>query len=304
MVEIRRLVNGSEVSRRQFVWCGGDICEERNVGGVVTKRFFDQGMKVENGSDAGSYFYTRDHLGSIRYVTDVNGNVRAQYDYDPYGRRTRLAGNIEADFGFAGMFWSAETELSLTHFRAYDSELGRWLSRDPLQDAEIRSGPNLYAYAVNNPINRIDPDGLIPKTTDLCAKEPGLCLAIGAGTSGAGAAASRSPSAIQAAGEQIARCGQAVWGRVQAIAERVPEALRLSQQYLDDLVADIPSGERMLNFAKGGLPQFYPGYPQFLIEVDAAFADAAALIAARYGISLEQAAALLTRYLGYAPVGG
>jgi RHS repeat-associated protein len=201
------------------------------------------------------------------------------------------------------MFWSAETELSLTHFRAYDPQLGRWLSRDPLQDAEIRAGPNLYVYAVNDPINRVDPDGLIPKTTDLCVKEPGLCAAIGAG-GGAGAAASRSAPAIQAAGQQIARCGQEVWGRVQAIAERVPEALRQSQQYLDDLVADVPSGERMLNFAKGGLPQLYPGYPQFLIEVDAAFAEAAALIAAKYGISLAQAAALLTRYLGYAPVGG
>jgi RHS repeat-associated protein len=161
LASIRRLTNGVEASFRRFVWCGPLICEERDAGGAVTKRFFDQGMKLETGPAAGTYYYTRDHLASIREVTDANGNVRARYAYDPYGRRTRLMGDIEADFGFAGMFWSSEAGLSLTHYRAYDPELGRWLSRDPLEDAEMREGPNLYAYVANNPVNLVDPDGLM-----------------------------------------------------------------------------------------------------------------------------------------------
>ena len=93
-------------------------------------------------------------------MTDGSGNVRARYAYDPYGHRTKLAGDLETDFGFAGMFWSAEANLSLTHFRAYDPELGRWLSRDPLRKAELNEGPNLYAYIRNNPVNLTDPLGL------------------------------------------------------------------------------------------------------------------------------------------------
>src|SRR5260221_1802316 len=58
------------------------------------------------------------------------------------------------------MFWSAEANLSLTRFRAYDPGLGRWLSRDPVQSAEVMEGTNLYAYAGNDPVNRIDPLGL------------------------------------------------------------------------------------------------------------------------------------------------
>lgn len=160
MVSIRKLVGGSQASFRRFVWCDNRICEERDAAGVVTKRFFSQGMKVENGPATGNYFYTRDHLGSIRELTDASGNVRARYSYDPFGRRTRLEGDLEADFGFAGMFWATEAELARARFRTYDPELGRWLSRDPLRRAEQQEGPNLYAYVRNNPVNATDPLGL------------------------------------------------------------------------------------------------------------------------------------------------
>lgn len=39
----------------------------------------------------------------------------------------------------------------------YDSELGRWLSRDPIEED---GGVNLYAYVENNPINYYDLFGL------------------------------------------------------------------------------------------------------------------------------------------------
>ena len=56
------------------------ICEERDAtGAIVTKRFFRPGVKLETGPTAGAYYYTRDHLGSIRELTDGSGNVRARY---------------------------------------------------------------------------------------------------------------------------------------------------------------------------------------------------------------------------------
>jgi RHS repeat-associated protein len=96
----------------------------------------------------------------VRELTDANGNVRARYAYDPYGRRSAVSGDMEADLGFGGTFWCSEAGLALARFRAYDPEPGRWLSRDPLKDAEAEQGPNLYAYAGNNPINVVDPLGL------------------------------------------------------------------------------------------------------------------------------------------------
>jgi RHS repeat-associated protein len=171
---IQQLENGSQVSFRRFVWCNGSICEERDATGtVITKRYFPQGVMLQTSSNLGPYYYTRDHLGSIRELTDASGNVRARYSYDPFGRQTKVSGDVDADFGFAGMFWSTEANLSLTQFRAYDPQLGRWLSRDPLRHAEVKEGPNLYAYVRNNPVNLIDPLGKVPWSSGYAPYNPG-----------------------------------------------------------------------------------------------------------------------------------
>jgi RHS repeat-associated protein len=99
---------------------------------------------------------------------------------------------LKADFGFAGMFLVDEVDLNLTYFRAYDSESGRWLSRDSLEEAETRQAPNLYMYVGNNPVNNTDPLGLECDCGDPhkkrncgdefedCALWPGLiCFAVG-----------------------------------------------------------------------------------------------------------------------------
>ena len=157
MVGIRQLLNGLEISHRLFVWDRGQLCEERDTKGGVVKRFFAQGVRIETGANPGNYYYSRDHLQSIREVVDAGGTLRARYAYDPFGRRTKLSGDLEADFGFAGMFWSSEANLALARFRAYDPVLGRWLNRDPIGEA---GDPNLYAYARENPVRWTDPLGL------------------------------------------------------------------------------------------------------------------------------------------------
>jgi hypothetical protein len=71
-------------STKQLVWVGADIVEERNASDTVTKRFYPQGEQI--GST--SYYYTRDHLGSVRELLNSSQTVQARYDYDPYGRTT------------------------------------------------------------------------------------------------------------------------------------------------------------------------------------------------------------------------
>jgi len=159
-VGIRKLVGGSETSNRLFLWCDNEICEERTPDGVVSKRFFDQGIQLVSDSTSAIFLYTHDHLGSIREVTDNAELVRARYSYDMFGRQTRLVGDFNADFGFAGMLIASEISLILATFRAYDPEIGRWISRDPLREAESSAGPNLYIYAGNDPVNLVDPSGL------------------------------------------------------------------------------------------------------------------------------------------------
>jgi len=119
--------NGSMTNLAYYVWCGAELCEEHSGSGV-TKRFFGQGEQILGSN----YYFTRDHLGSVREVTDSTGTMQARYDYDPYGRQTQLFGTLVADFGYAGMYYHAISGLNLTLFRQFDPNAGRWLSRDPL----------------------------------------------------------------------------------------------------------------------------------------------------------------------------
>jgi len=156
--------SGTVISTKQYVWVGNTIAEERasNVT-TVTKRFFPQGEQ-QSGT---AYYYTSDHLGSVRELVNSSGTLLSRYAYDPYGvvTTTHSAGNtstppIDATFQYTGDYLHAASGLNLTKFRAYDPNTARWLSRDPLQDAERSQGPNLYDYVQNNPVNAIDPDGL------------------------------------------------------------------------------------------------------------------------------------------------
>ena len=120
---------------------------------TVTSRYFAQ-REIRSGT---KYIYGRDHLGSVREVVDVSATtdtVVARYDYDPYGRREVVSQTVAFDWGFTGHYYHADSGLHLAPFRAYDAELGRWLSRDPLGEA---GGINLYEYALSNPVNFVDP---------------------------------------------------------------------------------------------------------------------------------------------------
>jgi RHS repeat-associated protein len=161
-VGILSLSNSVVITNRLFVFCGADICEERNSTGEVVKRFYRQGVQDETQAPNDVFFYTHDHLGSIRELTGNTGAALSIFSYDPFGQRSQLAGSAQADFAFAGQFYDNTTSLSMTLFRVYDTFTGRWLSRDPFWRAEVTHGPGLYAYVNNDPINMIDPLGLQP----------------------------------------------------------------------------------------------------------------------------------------------
>jgi RHS repeat-associated protein len=123
---------------RQFVWIGDRIAEERDGSGSVTKQFFDWG-EIIGGT---KYFYTRDHLGSVREMTDQSGNVVAQYSYDPFGNVTKVKGSgVDSDFLFAGYFYHRPSGLYITAHRVYSPKLGRWLSRDPIGEPGFNMMP-------------------------------------------------------------------------------------------------------------------------------------------------------------------
>lgn len=157
-VKIVEKTGGTVTSTKKFVWIGSRIAQERDASNVITGRYFAEGEQ-RPATGIQNYYYTRDHLGSIREVTSGMGEVLARYDYDPYGKRTKLLnGREDVDFGYTGHYYHAPSGLNLTLYRAYNPTLGRWISRDPIGD---KAGINLYQGVQNDPVNRIDPLGLL-----------------------------------------------------------------------------------------------------------------------------------------------
>jgi len=152
--QIIELQNGVAVSTNKYLWLEEELCEQRDsTGSIATKRFFGQGEQISGTN----YFFTKDHLGSVREMTDNLGAIRARYDYEPYGRKTKVQGDVDADFGFTGDYYHSTSRFYLTHYRAYDPNTGRWLNRDLIAE---RGGLNLYAYVGNNPLKYRDISGL------------------------------------------------------------------------------------------------------------------------------------------------
>ncbi len=107
-----------------------------------------------------TYRIVADHLGSPRLVVNVStGLVVQRMDYDEFGNVLQDTNPGFQPFGFAGGVWDSQTKLVRYGARDYDSEIGRWTGKDPIGFSGGDSG--LYSYCGSDPINFVDPSGLM-----------------------------------------------------------------------------------------------------------------------------------------------
>ena len=191
---------------RSFTYDGENRQVTADVGGVATSYFYDgEGRRVKKvtpsnttifvydasgnlaaeyggpaSSTGGTRYYTQDHLGSTRMITDSTGAVQTCLDDLPFGQELgnhTATGRTDACFGddqypngtpsddpikFTSKERDSETGLDYFGARYMSSAQGRFTSADkPLidQHAENPQSWNLYAYVRNNPLASVDVDG-------------------------------------------------------------------------------------------------------------------------------------------------
>jgi RHS repeat-associated protein len=155
---VREYENG--VLKKQFIWSGIELLQERDAANAVSRtHYFGGFLEGAEGSSGARYRVLSDHLGNVREVLASNNTVAARYEYTAYQGPVKVGtSTVEATFQTIGNYvHHAGSGLELALYRAYDADLGRWLSRDPLGE---EGGLNLYGFVGNNPVSAVDWLGL------------------------------------------------------------------------------------------------------------------------------------------------
>ena len=100
------------------------------------------------------------HLGSASLDLDDQAQIISYEEYTPYGSSSYQAVRSQTEtvkrYRYTGKERDEESGLYYHGARYYAAWLGRWASCD---QAEMRDGPNLFAYVSNDPVNKLDQNG-------------------------------------------------------------------------------------------------------------------------------------------------
>ncbi|QYY36714.1 RHS repeat-associated core domain-containing protein [Ruficoccus sp. ZRK36] len=157
LAELDYDVSGVQVGSRTYAWgidLSGSLQGAGGVGGLLA-------VNVSNGSSAGTYYPAYDGNGNVMaYVDAAGGEVAARFEYGPFGEPLRATGSA-ADaltYRFSTKYTDPETGLLYYGYRYYSPGMGRWLSRDPIEE---EGGMNLYVFVGNNGVNGWDQLGML-----------------------------------------------------------------------------------------------------------------------------------------------
>jgi RHS repeat-associated protein len=147
----------------EYLWAGNQLIGEVSTRGETVVRrdyLYFPGTFTPLAMRVGGkvYSYHTDHLGSPRLLSAPDGSIVWAADYSSFGQARISHAKVDNPLRAPGQYFDEETGLYYNRFRYYSPGMGRYMSRDPLG---LLAGSNLYRYAANNPINRVDPLGLL-----------------------------------------------------------------------------------------------------------------------------------------------
>ena len=159
---------------------------------VLSVRYTPAAVAAGITASSGTFYYLKDHLGSITDIVDGSGEIVQHYEYSAFGKILRISDRAGSDISanpiikslFSFTARELEVESGLIFFRAryYDPEIGRFLQVDPFPGvaSDPLSVTQKYAYARNAPSLLTDPSGL-----SWLSDATGINIDIGGAISGA-----------------------------------------------------------------------------------------------------------------------
>ena len=154
-IRTAKTVNGE---RTTFILDGANVIGEVNAQNQVTNyiRGASGVILSKDPSNVMKYYVTNGH-GDVMGLTDTTGAVVKSYEYDAFGQEYSPSSGDTNPFRYCGEYFDSETQSIYLRARYYSPASGRFTQQDPARD-----GLNWYVYCSSNPVNSVDPTGLIP----------------------------------------------------------------------------------------------------------------------------------------------
>lgn len=154
----KKKVYGTLVATTEFI---GSLFEKEDS--HVSRHVYLGDKRIATVKDGAIVYHFDDHLGGANVIADSSGQVKELAEYLPFGsfaRHDRQGSTDLTQNFFTGQRLDPEDGLYYYGARYYDPAIGRFIQADTVVPS--LSNPqefNRYSYALNNPLNRIDPSG-------------------------------------------------------------------------------------------------------------------------------------------------
>ncbi|MEV3971148.1 polymorphic toxin-type HINT domain-containing protein [Streptomyces sp. NPDC050698] len=154
---------------KTFYLPGMELHLDKATSKVTTTRYYSFGaMQIAMRDASGVHFLASDHQGTAQLAINAKTGDTTRRRTDPFGNpRDESTSSASSpawvnDKGFVGGTVQKSTGLTTLGARDYDSDMGRFISADPVIDYTDPQQINGYSYSNNNPVTFSDPSGLKP----------------------------------------------------------------------------------------------------------------------------------------------
>ncbi|HXF40600.1 MAG TPA: RHS repeat-associated core domain-containing protein [Blastocatellia bacterium] len=144
-----------------YVWEGSQVIAEHNAstGSVLIDYVYSGNRMIAKVASGSTQYFLSDRL-SVRLSLDSGGNVLGRQSHLPFGEDFEESGSQEKHH-LTSYERDGETGCDYAFNRQYTNGVGRFAQVDRLPGAiDLPRSLNRFVYVSDDPVNRIDPEGL------------------------------------------------------------------------------------------------------------------------------------------------